>query len=407
MNFLLKNKRKYFVVFCVFFSLAIYGYAQITIPPNTVGASNNTAQNGEESVVQTPLQEQQPNEYADIYKEVPRLPAKTVRWYSAPKKIASRVQLGEIGARIERFPDDTPYVEKTQNGIKSRLFLKETTGLLFRIYDMKFVPYIITKDATSGNAKETITIPTQKERDTGTSLFVEITTFRTDNQIKALVRYNGTEKLFEESYKYTSKGALRSLVRNYTDDSLFRFLYYFNSGGLEEELYQDADGSYYYKKYTLAGDLQERAEYASDGTVINKLVYAFDVTGEVTSKTETDTRKKVVSEYKDGRIYTKVTYDISGNTEKIVTTVHYGYSEDGATASDRSVGLLNENSSQSFFDKDGNLIQRKEFVNSELIKEIEYKNNNTRIETQYFKNKPVLRVYYSGLRKEKEEVIQN
>ncbi len=539
--------------FCVFVVFA--AHAQIHIPPNTAGVPNEPeGTEGVQSEADTTEAEREPlipNEYAGRYKEAPKDAATSVTWYAHPQKIASSIPLGEIEVYVRRFEDDSPYLEKTLDKKKGRIFLKETRGLLYRIYDVIFVPYIplenvekpakdvqdaplektaleetkelsevatvgeasktaqkaeeetenveklakdaqdapleetaleetkklsevavvreASKTAQKAEAKTTLVkkedtseppteqpnsaaeddatrqdektetktnqeavkkdaeveerqeeepqeevptrVPSYEERHTGRSLFVEIQKLRSDGLVDLLVRYGGQELLFSETYQYTSKGALRTLNRKYSDTSLVRFVYYFTGGGLEEEFHQNADKSVYYKKYTQTGQLKESARYDSEGALQYKITYSFAKDGSIESEEEMGVTWRARTEYRDGKKYETLRYEKSkaeDGTEKesVVSRVRYDYKSNTNSSSDKNEKFLHEKSSESFFNKEGTLVKKREYVDFALTKEIEYADEDVRIETQFFKDKPVLRIHYVGARKERVEILK-
>ncbi len=414
----------------VFLSVAIK--AQIYVPPHTEGVPEKNTKPEEVPLEQKNEVALTPNEYASRYKEAPRKPATNITWFANPQQVASRIPLGQINVYVRRFEDDKPYLEKTVNDTKGRIFLKETRGVGYRIYDIMFVPYIPlhTKYATTQIQKENeetslseekqkttkekeeikTRIPTYAERNTGKSLFVEIHIFRANGALDSLVRYEGEQVSFSESYQYTSKGALRTLTRKYRDDSLVRFVYYFSDGGLEEEFHQNADKSISYKKYTRTGLLKESARYNSEGTLEYKIMYRFDKNNNIESEEEITAQSRYLSTYKNAKKQKTVLYEKNKTkdnkeTETITSTVQYEYHSNETSTAEKNAKFLHEKNSESFFDKSGTLVKKREYVDFVLTKEIKYAEQDVRIETQFHKGKPVLEIRYVGSRKEYEKIL--
>lgn len=420
------NKKKYIFYVCtllLFGGYASFSYAQITIPDGILSGEEDTT-----SLVERPFIK---NEYKSLYDEVPSSAVLSVNWYKKPSDIAVMIPLGDLDVRIQ-YLDDVAYLEKIIDGVKGRIFLKRTKGTSFIVDDIWFVPYISIEDTdnkkkiiennkiTNDPPKQKNPIPTEyrvpreSEKELGKSIFVQIVLFQANGLIDKVFRYAEKDKIFSEYYRYTSKGALRSLTRNYEDGSVTRFVYFFNNSGLEEEFHQKANGEVFYKKYTETGSIKELAEYDKDGNVTYKLAYVFDDNEQRISEEEIKNSVRAFITYKNGQPYKRVMYrkgeeNDEGNDEEKeveISSTYYNYKKNDETSLDKSIGLLHEKNKESFFDKSGRIVKEREYEDSVLKKEITYQEDNRRIETQFFKNKPVLRIYYKGNSRIRTEIVE-
>lgn len=272
------------------------------------------------------------NEYYKKYPEVPKAPQLSVSWYRSPEDIGSKIELHNIAHNTRYFEDDgTSYLEKIIDGKKARLFLKETTGFRYTIYDLVYVFYLdntegivnddinsrlpesiiepnndldndLGKDKTTNDANDEIDlddgnddgnetgstvsddlkntiVPFYSLKETGKSIFVDIVLQEKNNVSKreVLYRYGRDEnKVYTETYTYTEKGAIQRLNRNFSDGTLQRYIYYFSTGGLKDVYYQDPDGSTYLLTYTLAGSLSEKTLYNTEQFLSYELKNTYD-----------------------------------------------------------------------------------------------------------------------------------
>lgn len=142
MNFY-RHKYNILLIICLVFVLG-KGDTQVISLPNDVVDANASANI---------------NNYYKVYPEVPPEPIVEVNWYKSPEDISRRMELNNIAHSTRYFDDGTPYLEKEVYGLKSRLFLKETKGHRYTIYDLKYVPYkddpeIIKKDREEAERKK-------------------------------------------------------------------------------------------------------------------------------------------------------------------------------------------------------------------------------------------------------------
>lgn len=245
------------------------------------------------------------NDYFEKFDKVPQKPVLATNWYRLPKEIAPRIDLSVISPATRYFEDDgTPYLEKTIDGIKGRLFLKELIGSKYRILDLQFVPYLdaeslitdndvsidepqlvvsdedqVKDDSKDKDDASNFVVPLFAQRDTGHSIVVDVILVDSTNNPKrnALYRYDREgNHIYQESYVYTSRGAIQRLTREYENGSLERFIYYFTTGGLKEVFYQNPDKSTYLLSYTLSGNLLEKIIHDSTQRLAFELHNTYD-----------------------------------------------------------------------------------------------------------------------------------
>lgn len=297
------------------------------------------------------------NEYYKQYPEVPKAPQLNVSWYKSPEDIGSKIELHNIAHNIRYFKDDgTSYVEKIIDGKKARLFLKETIGHTYIVYDLVYVFYLddtegVVNDAvvspftkpsnnifidTNNNASNASDVSTNNEgegtndisddlknsiipfytlRETGKSIFVDIILQKKDavSKREVLYRYNKKgEKIYTETYIYTEKGAIQRLNRNFSDGGVQRYVYYFSTGGLKDVYYQDPDGSNYLLVYTLAGNLSEKIIYNTKQFLSYELKNTYDKNNTLIFQVEMDYETMLSTEiaFENERITTQTYYKL-------------------------------------------------------------------------------------------------
>lgn len=252
------------------------------------------------------------NEYTHVISTVPAEPVLSTQWYSNPKDITQHFDLHNIHYKTHYFENDVPYLEKTVDDIKGRLFLKEVKGYRYQIFDLKFVPYFNTIKKDTPEEKKSV-VPLYKHRDTGYSLVIDVVLKEKGRDLKRAVLYRYDDQineLYKETYLYTNKGAVQRLVRTYASGALQRFVYYFSTGGLKEIFYQDPDGSTYLLSYTLAGALATKLLYNIDAELIYELTNTYDEYDKLAYKIEIDynAATSIESEYTNEQLMIRKTY---------------------------------------------------------------------------------------------------
>ncbi len=407
------------------------------------------------------------NSYTKLYpNSIPNAAPTSDDIYSTPKDIAVFVSLKSIGARVIYPSDGTEYLETELYGVRGRLFLRVVESFLYSIRDVRFMPYKvdnlptnllkraqgymrekktdvlisekIKQDSKKNDEKNSIaqgdkqkensapvnklsvieyvdgqySVPRQYDESNSFSFVLDIIVIKKSKR-NSLERYIHGKKSYTETYRYTTKGALRTLVRKYSNGTLEQFLYYFTGGGLEEVFHQERDGKSYKQRFTTSGELRQQEEFDDKDAVIYNLTNDFDEQGLIKKKNIVDFKKKerIITYYIDGREARVERYIIKRKDESteqiLIEILQYNYNADSRLSKKESKGVSNKKILKSVFDKDGALIKTQEFIDGKISIEIEEKGNKKNIKTFFLDEIPVIRVYYNGEYKEKEEVINN